>query len=181
MTEPLSNHIDDFPAGDASRARLMAHVQACLQTARRHYPELPAPGVWCDLRGRSAGQAHYGRGGLRFNMTLYGEQPEAFLTEVVTHEMAHWVVHHVYPRRVRPHGVQWQQVMVRVFDRPPSVTHRFDTSRASPAPYRYSCGCRSHYFTRRRYNNERRGSRYCCRHCGERLRLQEKSADQDTG
>ncbi|WP_445619275.1 SprT family zinc-dependent metalloprotease [Kushneria sp. Sum13] len=170
MTDFPASDIDDFPLGDASRARLLAHVEQCLVTARTHYPTLPSPGIWCDLRGRSAGQAHYGRGGLRFNMTLYGEQPEAFLAEVVPHEMAHWVVHHACPGRVRPHGVQWQRVMIEVFDRPPSVTHCFDTSRASPAPYPYLCGCRRHYFTRRRHNNVRRGSRYRCRHCGEALR-----------
>ncbi|WP_189514503.1 SprT family zinc-dependent metalloprotease [Kushneria pakistanensis] len=171
MTDFPASDISDFPPGDASQARLVAHVEQCLQQARAHYPTLPAPGVWCDLRGRSAGQAHYGRGGLRFNMTLYAEQPEPFLAEVVPHEMAHWVVHHVYPGRVRPHGVQWQQVMIDIFDRAPRVTHRFDTTRASPAPYRYACGCRVHHFTRRRYLNERRGSQYRCRHCGERLHL----------
>lgn len=181
MTRPLSNHGDDFPAGDASQARLRACVARCLRIAQRHYPMLPAPGVWCDLRGRSAGQAHYGRGGLRFNMTLYAEQPDTFLNEVVPHEMAHWVVHHVVPGRVRPHGVEWQQVMVRVFDRSPSVTHRFDTSRASPAPYRYACDCRHHYFTRRRHHNERRGSRYRCRHCGAVLRLEGRTPDQGVG
>ncbi|ARS53424.1 SprT-like domain-containing protein [Kushneria konosiri] len=180
MTDFPASDIDEFPIGDASRARLLAHVERSLQRARQRYPALPSPRVWYDLRGRSAGQAHYGRGGLRFNMTLYGEQPETFLTEVVPHEMAHWVVHHVYPGRVRPHGAQWQQVMIEIFDRPPSVTHRFDTSRASPAPYAYLCGCRRHYFTLRRHNNERRGSRYRCRYCGETLRL-ETQADQVVG
>ncbi|WP_457808401.1 SprT family zinc-dependent metalloprotease [Kushneria sp. EE4] len=181
MTDFPASDIDDFPSGEASQARLEACVAGCLRRARAHYPDLPAPRVWCDLRGRSAGQAHYGRGGLRFNMTLYGEQPEAFLSEVVPHEMAHWVVHHAFPGRVRPHGVQWQQVMNDIFDRAPSVTHRFDVSRASPAPYRYACGCRHHYFTRRRHNNERRGSRYRCRHCGHTLRLEGVVADPDTG
>ena len=170
MTDLPATDINDFPPGDASRSRLLAHVMQCLQRARQRYPRLPSPDVWYDLRGRSAGQAHYGRGGLRFNMTLYAEQPDAFLMDVVPHEMAHWVVHHVHPGRVRPHGVQWQRVMIEVFDRPPSVTHHFDTSRASPAPFAYLCGCRRHYFTRRRHNNARRGSRYRCRECGQTLR-----------
>lgn len=169
MTGFLAHSPDGFAPGDTSQARLEARVHQCLQTARQHYPALPVPGLWFDLRGRSAGQAHYGRGGLRFNMTLYAEQPDAFLHETVPHEMAHWVVHHVFPGRVRPHGWQWQRIMTEVFGLPPRVTHCFDVTRSSPAPYLYQCRCRIHRFTKRRHLNERRGSRYRCRHCGDLL------------
>lgn len=151
------------------KARLADRFEACLARARLFHAELPRPGLWFDLRGRSAGQAHYGRGGLRFNMILYREQPETFLAEVVPHEMAHWFVHHTTCRRVRPHGPEWQRAMIELYGLPPRVTHRFDTRNASPAPYQYRCGCRIHHFTRRRHLNARRGSRYRCRHCGATL------------
>jgi SprT protein len=126
--------------------------------------------VWCDLRGRSAGQAHFGRGGLRFNPVLYDENRETFLVEVVPHEMAHWLVHHLEDcHRARPHGCEWQVVMRRLFGLVPRATHRFDTRRASPAPYRYRCGCREHGFTARRHGLALKGRDYRCRHCAQTL------------
>ncbi|OHV13456.1 SprT-like domain-containing protein [Kushneria phosphatilytica] len=146
--------------------RLLNCAECCWQQASAHYPALPQPRIWFDLRGRSAGQAHYQRGGLRFNMTLYRDQPETFLAEVVPHEMAHWVVHHSVPHRVRPHGHEWQSVMRELFRLPPRVTHTFDTSRATPVPYGYRCHCaRLHRFTARRHALARRGRRYRCRYC----------------
>lgn len=154
---------------DEMQDRLIEQFEACLARARLFHPTLPRPGLWFDLRGRSAGQAHYGRGGLRFNMTLYREQPDAFLAEVIPHEMAHWFVHHTARTRVRPHGPEWQQAMTGIYGLTPYVTHRFDTRNASPAPYQYRCACRIHHFTRRRHLNARRGSRYRCRYCAATL------------
>ncbi|RKR06641.1 SprT protein [Kushneria sinocarnis] len=153
--------------------RLLSRTERCWQLARSHHPGVPWPRIWFDLRGRSAGQAHYRRGGLRFNMTLYRDQPEAFLTEVVPHEMAHWVVHHSIPYRVRPHGREWQSVMREVFRLPPRVTHAFDTSQATPTPHGYRCDCEQlHRFTVQRHALVRRGRRYRCRHCHGVLRYQ---------
>ncbi|MGE4534823.1 SprT-like domain-containing protein [Halomonas sp.] len=149
---------------------LHARVEAAYALCREVHLHLPRPRVWLDLRGQSAGQAHFGRGGLRFNPVLYAENREAFLAEVVPHEMAHWLVHHLADgRRARPHGREWQTVMRRLFGLPPSTTHRFDTGRASPAPHRYACGCREHAFTPRRHALARQGRRYRCRHCAETL------------
>src|SRR5690554_1038190 len=51
----------------------------------------------------------------------------------------------------------------------PRTTHRFDTARASPAPYRYACDCREHAFGARRHARVRQGQRYRCRHCAQTL------------
>ncbi|MFC0267745.1 SprT family zinc-dependent metalloprotease [Kushneria aurantia] len=169
MSGTDASRLNETPPID--RERLLASVEQCFERARSFHPRLPRPGVWCDLHGRSAGQAHFGRGGLRFNMTLYREQPQAFIDEIVPHEMAHWVVHHTHGPRIRPHGREWQRAMRDIFQLPPRVTHRFDTSRASPAPWRYECRCRTHGFSNRRHFNALRGSRYRCRHCGDILRF----------
>ncbi|MCX2522826.1 SprT family zinc-dependent metalloprotease [Larsenimonas rhizosphaerae] len=132
------------------------------------WPGVTCPPWWLDLRGRSAGQAHFGRGGLRFNRVLLKENPALFLFDVVPHEMAHWFVHAVHEQdgqRVAPHGRQWKRMMQDVFLREPRVTHHFDTTRASPTPYRFTCRCSSHYLSRRRYLNTQRGGRYRCRLC----------------
>ncbi|SDL98614.1 SprT protein [Franzmannia pantelleriensis] len=166
---PTQDHLERLDAAQLE-ACLLAQVEAAWQRCREVHPDLPRPRVWCDLRGKSAGQAHFGRGGLRFNPRLYAENRYAFLADVVPHEMAHWLVHHLEEGpRMRPHGREWQTVMRRLFDCTPHVTHRFDISRASPAPYRYRCACRDHHFTPRRHGLVRRGSRYRCRHCAQTL------------
>lgn len=150
----------------ALQARLKQRVEAAWRLACEVYPELPRPAVWLDLRGKCAGQAHFGRGGLRFNPVLLAENRLAYLVEVVPHEMAHWLVHHLDGgHRVRPHGREWRHVMRSLYGLEPRVTHRFDTRTASPAPYRYACSCQSHHFSRRRHGLARGGQRYFCRRC----------------
>jgi len=149
---------------------LERQIDAAWRRCLEVFPELPRPGVWLDLKGKSAGQAHFGRGGLRFNLLLYRENPRVFLTKVVPHEMAHWLVRHLEGgEQLRPHGREWQTVMRQLFDLTPEVTHDFDTRRASPAPYRYRCVCREHAFSACRHRLALQGRRYRCRYCGEGL------------
>ncbi len=149
---------------------LWERIEAAFALCQEVHPELPRPEVWCDLRGKCAGQAHFGRGGLRFNPVLYAENRRDFLEEVVPHEMAHWLVHHLAEGHLaKPHGREWQLVMRRLFGLIPRTTHRFDTERASPAPYRYACGCREHAFTARRHALAAAGNGYRCRHCAQTL------------
>ncbi|GGY08888.1 protein SprT [Litchfieldella qijiaojingensis] len=149
---------------------LHRQVEAAWRLCREVHPDLPRPRVWLDLRGKSAGQAHFGRGGLRFNPVLLHENRHAFLAEVVPHEMAHWLVHHLEDGpRAQPHGREWQTVMRRLFGLEPKVTHRFDVGRSSLAPYCYRCRCDEHFFTARRHALACRGRRYQCRQCAQTL------------
>ena len=163
---------DELAALDrtALHARLHRRVDAAWRLARDVYPGLPCPRVWLDLRGKCAGQAHFGRPGLRFNPVLLAENRLDFFVDVIPHEMAHWLVHHLEGgERMRPHGHEWQRVMRRLYGLEPRTTHRFDTRAASPAPYRYECGCQSHYFSRRRHRLAHAGKHYICRQCRQRL------------
>ncbi|MGM0537226.1 MAG: SprT-like domain-containing protein [Pseudomonadota bacterium] len=174
MTTPALPDLDprrlDALDRTALHRALMARVEAAWHLCRELHPGLPRPAVWLDLRGKCAGQAHFGRGGLRFNRVLLEENRLAFLVEVVPHEMAHWLVHHLEDgHRARPHGREWQTVMRHLFGLEPRATHRFDTGRASPAPYRYGCGCREHGFSARRHALACRGRTYRCRQCAETL------------
>lgn len=154
----------------ALHARTHERVEAAWKLACEVYPELPRPRVWLDIRGKCAGQAHFGRGGLRFNPVLLAENRMAYFVEVIPHEMAHWLVHHLEGGdRVRPHGREWCSVMRQLYGLAPQVTHRFDTRSASPAPYRYECACRSHYFSRRRHARASAGQDYFCRQCRQPL------------
>ncbi|WP_110678419.1 SprT-like domain-containing protein [Salinicola sp. RZ23] len=151
----------------ALQQALVARAEAAWELAREVHPGLPRPRIWFDLRGRSAGQAHYQRGGLRFNATLLDENRVAFMEEIVPHEMAHWLVFHLDEgRRARPHGHEWQRVMRGLYGLVPTVTHRFDVARASPMPYLYRCHCvQPHRFSARRHAGAQRGTRYRCRRC----------------
>lgn len=174
MTTPILPDIaPDWLAGldtVPSQQALLDRCEAAWQLCREVHETLPRPAIWLDLRGKGAGQAHFGRGGLRFNAKLYDENRHAFLIEVVPHEMAHWLVHHLQGGpAMRPHGREWQTVMRQLFGLEPRVTHRFDTRRASPAPYRYRCACQEHAFSARRHGLASRGRHYRCRRCGESL------------
>lgn len=162
----------------ALQRHLLVRVEEAWCLACEVHPDLPRPRVWFDLRGRSAGQAHYRRGGLRFNRTLLRENRQAFMDEIVPHEMAHWLVFHLEEgRRIRPHGREWQTVMRRLYGLPPNTTHRFDVSRASPMPYLYRCRCQTpHRFTPRRHAQALRGTHYRCRRCRERLTFERTEA-----
>ncbi|KAA0017515.1 metallopeptidase [Salinicola corii] len=164
----------------ALERRLLRQAEAAWQLAREVHPALPRPRIWFDLRGRSAGQAHYQRGGLRFNRTLLQGNRQAFIDEIVPHEMAHWLVFHLEEgARARPHGREWKTVMRNLYGLAPVVTHRFDVARASPAPYLYRCRCETlHRFTGRRHSQALKGTRYRCRHCRAPLSFAHRETPQ---
>ncbi|MCB8888036.1 SprT-like domain-containing protein [Vreelandella malpeensis] len=157
---------------DALLDAALARVDETLMLAREVHPGLPAPRVWFDLKGAGAGQAHLGRGGLRFNPVLLADNRAAFFDEVIPHEMAHWLVFHLDGgTRLKPHGREWQTVMRELFGLVPRVTHRFDIAQSQRRPYRYRCDCREHLFTAQRHAQGARGRRYRCRQCGQALRF----------
>lgn len=158
MTETELHH--------AARVRVEQAWLRCCEVC----PTLPAPKVWFNLRGASAGQAHLGHGGLRFNPVLLSENRTAFFEDIIPHEMAHWLVFHLdNGPRLKPHGREWKTVMRELFGLVPTVTHQFDIQQAQPAPYRYQCDCRIHQFTPRRHALVANGRRYRCRHCAKTL------------
>lgn len=162
---------DQLAALTPPQLTLLIEIQVarCLAHAQRYWPAIAPPKVWCDLRGKSAGQAHLGRGGVRFNPILLAEQPRPFIESVVPHEMAHWIVFQTLIQREPPHGPTWRHIMRAVYGCVPHVTHRFDITRASPTPYRYGCQCREHRLSERRHRRVLRGGAYRCAHCRTRL------------
>ncbi len=147
--------------------QLQEAVHAAFIQAEQHFAPCPRPQVTLDLRGRAAGQAHYGKGQLRFNARLYRENQAAFLGEVVPHEVAHWLVWHHFGTRCRPHGREWQAVMTGVFGLEPRRTHDFAVQENT---FAYRCRCRQHQLTVRRHNKVLRGqANYQCRLCGQPL------------
>ena len=132
----------------------------------RHYPE---PALVYQQRGTSAGTAWLEKNEIRLNPVLLLENQQAFIDEVVPHELAHLLVWKHFGR-VAPHGKEWKWMMESVLGVPALRTHRFalDSVRKNTFPYR--CQCQQHQLTVRRHNRVMRGeATYRCVRCGDVL------------
>lgn len=128
------------------------------------------PSVSFSLRGKAAGTANLATNQLRFNPILLHENLNAFLTEVVPHEICHLIAHQQYGR-VRPHGKEWQALMINIFALRPTATHQFNTQSVTGKQFDYQCGCGLVKLSIRRHNKVMRGeTQYRCRRCQQTLR-----------
>ena len=155
------------------RTRVREITRNLIARARARWPRarIPEPRIEFRLRGRSAGEACAESGTTNYNLTLLERNGEAFLREIVPHEVAHHVVSSRIRRRVLPHGPEWREVMA-LFGARAHATHEFETEparRVRTVPYR--CGCETpHLLTLRTHRRIRRGIReYICRACRQVL------------
>ncbi|HYF60618.1 MAG TPA: SprT-like domain-containing protein [Burkholderiaceae bacterium] len=138
---------------------------------------LEPPTVSFDLRGQAAGRAWSARHHIQLNPVLLEENPEAFVREVVGHELAHLAAARRHGPLIRPHGPQWQETM-RLIGLAPRRCHPFDTTRASaaPRPYRWDCDCPTpHWLTARRHATALRQG-YRCLRCRASMRFERLAA-----
>ncbi|NMH65845.1 SprT family zinc-dependent metalloprotease [Shewanella salipaludis] len=169
---PASPPVQVERTGDHSELQLalLAHLEHCYQLAEHALQQrFPRPEVGFRLRGRSAGTAHLQQNRLRFNPVLLQENPDSFIASVVPHEICHLLCHRLYGR-VKPHGREWQTLMLELFQQTPSTTHSFSTASVTPTGVSYLCDCGELKLSIRRHNKVLRGqSHYACRRCGQRL------------
>ncbi|WP_036825343.1 SprT family zinc-dependent metalloprotease, partial [Photobacterium sanctipauli] len=112
-------------------------VKQCIaQANQRLNKRMAMPAVSFRQRGKIAGSARLQGWEVRFNPVLLAENPDAFLNEVVPHEVAHLVVFKLFGK-VRPHGREWQIIMAEVFGVPPRTTHSFDVSSVQGNTFTY--------------------------------------------
>ncbi|MCZ2720305.1 SprT family zinc-dependent metalloprotease [Marinomonas sp. 15G1-11] len=131
--------------------------------------EFELPIINFKQKGRAAGTAHLSKNEIRLNYFMFQQNPDAFLEEVVPHELAHLIAFTLYGPRIRPHGIEWKLVMIRALSRIPSRTHNF----ATPKPdqlFDYRCACQEHQLTIRRHNKILKGTVYLCKKCREPLK-----------
>lgn len=140
-------------------------AMACARLKRDYaLPELQ----W-NQRGTAAGTAWPLRNEIRLNPVLFMENQQAFIDEVIPHELAHLLVWH-YFGRVAPHGKEWKWMMETVLEVPARRTHRFATDSLARKTFAYHCACQSHQLTVRRHYRVLRGeAEYRCRNCGTQL------------
>lgn len=176
MLAETSSH--DYAPDMKSQRIPIALQQAIYSSLRRHLDlanvrlnsHFPEPEILFTQRGSSAGTAWLNENQIRLNPLLMIENQQAFIDEVVPHELAHLLTWRHFGR-VAPHGKEWRWMMETVFGVCARRTHQFALDAVRPRTFPYQCRCQRHQLTVRRHNRILRGeSQYRCRQCGERLK-----------
>ncbi|NLS12873.1 SprT family zinc-dependent metalloprotease [Vibrio sp. SM6] len=145
-------------------------LEQCLNHANRMLKRnFAKPELLFSVRGKAAGKAYLQSQQIRLNPTLFAENPQAFLDEVIPHELAHLLVYQLYGR-VKPHGREWQTIMKNVFGLPARTTHDFAVASVQGKTFEYRCQCQTLPLSVRRHNKVQRGeASYHCRRCRAQL------------
>jgi SprT protein len=175
MTKPEScEHIEPISCQHEQQVRTA--TGDFIQRASRIYThDLPMIPVLFDLKGRAAGmyRVHGRNRVIRYNPYLFAKYFDDNINTTVPHEVAHYVVDILYgAHRVRPHGAEWQQVMLAL-GAEPSVTGKYDLSGIPvrrQQRHSYRCACTMHKISTARHNKIQRGTAsYYCRNCKSQL------------
>ena len=145
------------------------------QASRLYHQNLPMIPVLFDLKGRAAGMYRVENTEriIRYNPYLFSKYFDDNVATTVPHEVAHYVVDMLYgAARVKPHGIEWQQVMLSL-GAEPMVTGNYDMSGIPvrrQQRHTYRCACTLHRISAARHNKILRGqARYYCRNCKSAL------------
>ena len=168
-----STHLSKSVSAKANtplQQQILIKIEADYQLAENYFKrQFPRPLVQFTLRGKSAGTAHLQSNKLRFNPVLLAENPQIFTNEVVPHEISHLLSFQLFGK-VKPHGKEWQTIMLSVFKVTPKTTHKLNIQSVSGQQFEYFCGCGSVMLTIRRHNRIVRGeTQYRCRRCQQKL------------
>ncbi len=147
-------------------------LDACITRASEHFIySFDTPALSFKLRGKCAGKAYLQQWEIRLNPILFGENPQAYLNEVIPHEVAHLIVFKLFGN-VKPHGEEWRSVMREVFGLIPKTTHNFVVDSVRGQSFEYRCTCQTHYLTIRRHNKVLKGvANYRCTRCQHELQF----------
>ncbi|PHM74425.1 SprT family zinc-dependent metalloprotease [Xenorhabdus kozodoii] len=153
--------------------------QAVMHTMQRRLTQasnflqqrFPEPHITYQQRGTIAGSARLQDWEIRLNPVLLIENQQAFIDQVIPHELAHLLAYHQFGK-VAPHGKEWRFIMEMIFEVPANRTHQFSVNSVRSKIFIYYCGCQQHELTIRQHNKVLRGKNcYVCRQCGEKLTL----------
>ena len=155
---------------NSDQQAIVEAVEDCYLLAERQLNRrFPRPEINFKLRGKSAGTAHLQLNKLRFNPILLEENLQEFIQQVVPHEICHLLAYQLYGR-VKPHGKEWQALMVNLYGLIPSTTHSLNTDSVASKTFDYQCRCGVVALSVRRHNKvQRQQTLYRCRRCNETL------------
>ena len=167
---------------DSQKGRVITETRSVLDRAGQLLgKKIPDVSVLFDLKGRSAGQFRMRKRAceIRYNPTVFSLYFDDNLLNTVPHEVAHYLVYILYPRRrsgyrrVKPHGLEWREMMLKL-GADTSVCHNYDLAtvpQRKEQRFSYDCGCRQHQISCRRHNKIQSGrAHYSCRYCNTELR-----------
>jgi SprT protein len=144
--------------------RVEHYRQVAIDKGAMRYDEyLPHPDF--SLRGTCAGQANDRL--LRFNLDIAVNNIEAFLDDIVPHEIAHVIQRRKYPYS-KSHSPEWKKYCILLTGRELARCHTFDCQKARIVRRKkYTCGCMGKIFNLStiKINRINRGAKYVCPQC----------------
>jgi len=140
---------------------------AVKKIAVRHTADLfTQPSLMFTQRGKIAASALLQKNIIKINPILYAQNTDYFISHTIAHELAHIMVYQLYGLAAKPHGLQWQKIMLEIFNVPPKVTHTLDVSAVAMREVVYKCVCQVIPLSLIRHNKVVRGKQsYVCRKC----------------
>ena len=156
-----------------SQQLVIQKVEQCLSLASTYFEQSFSPPIISfNQRGKIAGCARLQTNELRFNPVLLADNIDAFLEEVVPHEVCHLLAYRLFGK-VRPHGKEWQSLMLEVFDLKGQTYHQMDVTKVAGKSFNYQCQCGPIELSIRRHNKVVRGKQtYICRKCRSPLTVE---------
>ncbi|MEP7703120.1 SprT family zinc-dependent metalloprotease [Paraglaciecola sp. 25GB23A] len=150
--------------------QIIERTESCMALACEHFNrQFLMPTIKFNQRGKIAGSARLQLNELRFNPVLMQDNLDHFLSDVVPHEICHLLAFQLFGR-VRPHGKEWQALMVQVYEVKPNTYHGMDVTKVAGKKFAYRCLCGPVGLSIRRHNKVvRKVQQYRCIKCGNQL------------
>ncbi|NDV91635.1 SprT family zinc-dependent metalloprotease [Alteromonas sp. 345S023] len=153
----------------AQRQRIAGRVDVLYQQADAYFNRtFPRPTLSFRRSGKNAGTAFLQQNRINLHPLLYSDNESEYHDDVIPHEISHLLVWQLFGK-VKPHGKEWQSIMLGVFKRPPNTTHSFDINAVLGDRFAYQCGCGEHRLSIRRHNKIQKGTKYQCKRCKQVL------------
>ena len=155
-----------------SQQLVIQKVEQCIVHASSYFGlDFRTPQISFNQRGKIAGCARLQINELRFNPILLSDNLDTFLDVVVPHEVCHLLTYRLFGK-VRPHGKEWQSLMLELFEVKGQTYHQMDVTKVKGKSFCYKCECGPIELSIRRHNKVVTGQQtYICRKCKTSLKF----------